>query len=261
MANPVLEKELGKRAGIASADTARQTGLPERFRRAEAGPTMTVDGTMRVTGLMFLILVVAAGFGWALIDPQAGILRGGGWVLAALFGGLALAIVTAFVPKIARFTAPVYAAAQGLVLGFLSRIYESAYQGIVVQAILATGLVFVVMLVLYATRTIRVTERVRSVIVGATVAILLFYGLSLVLMFFDVGIPLVWDSGPVGILFSLVVVGVAAFNLLLDFDLIERGSRAGLPGYMDWYAAFGLMVTIVWLYLEMLRLLSKVRSR
>ena len=116
------------------------------------------------------------------------------------------------------------------------------------------------MLVLFVTRTIRVTQRVRGVIIGATLGIFLFYLGSFLLSLFGVGIPLVWDDGPIGIGFSLLVVGIASFNLMLDFDMIERGVVAGAPKYLEWYSAFGLMVTIVWMYIEMLRLIAKVRN-
>ena len=157
-------------------------------------------------------------------------------------------------------TGPLYSLTMGVALGVISHIYDEAFEGIVLQAIMATAAVFIVMLVLFVTRTIRVTQRMRGVIIGATLGIALFYLGSFLLSLFGVGIPLVWDDGPVGIGFSLLVVGIASFNLMLDFDMIERGVVAGAPKYLEWYSAFGLMVTIVWMYIEMLRLIAKVRN-
>jgi uncharacterized YccA/Bax inhibitor family protein len=182
-------------------------------------------------------------------------------LLPAIIVGAVLAIAGAFRPQIARFVAPVYAAVQGLTLGAISRVYENEWNGIVVQAIGLTAIVFAAMLFVYATRIVRVTDRLRRVVIGATLGIAVFYGVSILLSLFNVGMPLIWDAGPFGILFSLFVAGLAAFNLMLDFDLAERGVRAGLPKHMEWFVALGLMVSIVWLYLEILRLLSKLRER
>ena len=148
----------------------------------------------------------------------------------------------------------------GVAIGTISRLYESQFEGIVLQAIMATAAVFFVMLVLFVTRAIKVTDKLRGVIIGATLGIMLFYLASFVLSLFAVSIPLVWDSGPVGIGFSVLIVGIAAFNLMLDFDLIERGVQARAPKFMEWFGAFALMVTIIWLYIEILRLIGKVRN-
>ncbi|REK40332.1 MAG: hypothetical protein DWQ20_02105, partial [Actinobacteria bacterium] len=170
-------------------------------------------------------------------------------------------IATGIRPQWARVTGPVFALAEGVLVGAISSIYETFYDGIVVQAILATLAVFVAMLFLYANRIIRVTQRLRSTVVLATAGIALFYLISIGLSFFNVQIPYVWESGPIGIGISLLIVGVASFNLLLDFDLIENGIKQGAPGWMDWFAGFGLMVTVVWLYLELLRLIALVSGR
>jgi uncharacterized YccA/Bax inhibitor family protein len=145
-------------------------------------------------------------------------------------------------------------------VGAISRAYETVYEGIVLHAILATFAVFTAMLFLYAYRVIKVTQRMRSTIVLATVGIAMFYLLSIVLNLFGVNIPYVWDGGALSILLSAGIIVVASLNLLLDFDLIENGIRHGAPRFMDWFAAFGLMVTLVWLYLEILRLLSYFRD-
>lgn len=231
--------------------------------RTVTGPivedTMTIGGVGRATGMLFGVLFVAAIFGWGAVDSGGADPTVPGWLLPAIIGALVVAIATVVRPQWAPWSAPIYAIVEGALLGAISHVYEAYFDGIVVQAILATGVTFAVMLTLYVTRTIRVTERLRSVIVGATVAIFGFYLLSIVLSLFGTSVPLVWDSGALGIGFSLVVIAVAAFNLMLDFDLIEKGSAAGLPEHMNWYAAFGLLVTIVWLYLEILRLLAKLQ--
>ncbi len=200
-----------------------------------------------------------AAVGWSITDADTSP-SFPGWLIFVLLGALVVAMVTIFRPRIARITGPIYAVAEGLVLGAITRVYEVAFEGIALQALLATGATVLVMLVLWATRTIRVTERLRSVVLGATVAVFAFYLISIVMSLFGFSAPLVWDTGVLGIGFSLVVVAIAAFNLLLDFDLIEKGVAARAPAYMDWYAAFGLIVTIVWLYLEILRLIAKLRD-
>lgn len=221
-----------------------------------ASEGMSVDETLRNTIALLIAALAAGTFAW--LNAEA-------WPRWALWGGiflgLGLVILATFKPRLAPYLAVPYALVEGTVLGYISRAYETAYSGIVFQAILATAVVFAVMLFLYAARIIRVTQRLRSVIVGATIGIFAFYMITIVASIFGWTMPLVWDSGPLGIIFSVVVAGVAAFNLLLDFDLIERGVRSNAPVWMNWFAAMGLMVTLVWLYLELLRLLGKLQSR
>lgn len=239
MANPVLAREFDK---------------PEaKF----ADEVMTAAGVSRRTFILFGLLLAAAVVGWTQVEVGSP----PGWMLPAIVIALAVLLVGVFRPQWSPIVGPIYAVVEGAVVGAVSRVYQDAYgEGIVTNALLATGVVVLVMAVLYATRTIRVTERLRSTVIGATAAVFLFYVASLLLSFFDVAMPLVWDGGPLSILFSLGVIVLAAFNLLLDFDLIERGIAARAPGYMNWYAAFGLMVTVVWLYLEILRLLGNLRD-
>lgn len=218
---------------------------------------MTVAGVSRATLTLLALFLPAAVFGWSQVEVG----RFPSWMLGALILGLVAVVAGSFLPKWAPFIGPVYAVVEGALVGAISKVYESLYSGLVTQAILATGLTVLVMAVLYATRTIRVTERLRSIVVGATVAVFLFYLVSFGLSFFGIQAPLIWDAGNFGIGFSLVVIALAAFNLLLDFDLIERGVKTGAPAYMNWYAAFGLLVTVVWLYLEILRLLGKLNRR
>jgi uncharacterized YccA/Bax inhibitor family protein len=181
-------------------------------------------------------------------------------LFVALFAALGLAFLTAFKPKLARITAILYAVCEGYVLGAISAYFGGLYQGIVAQAVLATLGVFLVMLALYGLRILRATPKFVKGVIGATFGIMFMYLGVFVLNIFGVADGF-WTSGsPLGIVISLVVVVVAAMNLILDFDFIEKGSQRGLPRYMDWYAGFGLMVTLVWLYLEMLRLLARLRQ-
>jgi len=180
-------------------------------------------------------------------------------VLIGVFGGLILAVVISFKANLAPYLSLPYAALEGLAMGGFSAMLERRYPGIAIQAVALTFGVLIVLLVAYRTGLIRVTQRFRAIVVGATGAIALLYIATLLLGFFHVEVPVLNASTPLGIIISLVIVGVAALNLALDFDLIESGVAQGAPRYMEWYSAFSLLVTLVWLYLEILRLLSKAR--
>ncbi|HMS24500.1 MAG TPA: Bax inhibitor-1/YccA family protein [Acidimicrobiia bacterium] len=264
MANTVLERTLNNvnQEDLKAGYAAPQGAVDQFGNSIPSGSFAGTDETMSVTGsaraaLGLFAIVVAVGT-WAWISIPDKNLRV--VVIAAALLGFAIVLLTRSKPKIARITAPLYAVMQGLVLGLISRIYENAYSGIVVQAVLATGAIVFVMYTLYSTGILKVTPRFRKIVISATMGIAVFYGLSFLLSFFDVGIPLVFDSGPVGIIFSLFFISIAASTLALDFDFIERGSQAGLPKYMDWAAGFGLIVSIVWIYLEVLRLLGNIRN-
>ncbi|MCB1257442.1 MAG: Bax inhibitor-1/YccA family protein [Microthrixaceae bacterium] len=235
--------------------------------------TMTVGGVSAASLVMFVFLIIGAFVGWAQISVSpvgqaldgsivyTADLRSPVLFFAALIGAFALAIVTAFMPKIARFTAVPYALLEGVVLGAISHLYEVDSSGIVLQAILATFGVFAVMLLLYGLRILRATPKFVKGVIAATFGIMVMYLAGWIISLFSSSFTPFWaSSGAMGVLISVVIVVVAALNLILDFDFIERGSQNNLPSYMDWYAAFGLMVTLVWLYLEMLRLLSKLRN-
>ncbi len=234
--------------------------------------TMTMMGTVWKTALLLMAVVAAGTFTWNMAMAGSG--NPTPWMWGGAIGGLVLALVIIFKPTTAPFLAPVYAVAEGLFLGAVSAFYEMSFgagnteatgglalNGIVVQAVGLTFGVAAAMLIAYATRIIRVTEKLRAGIVIATGGVFLLYMVSIVLGMFGIEVPLLHSSGLMGIGISLVIVTIAAFNLLLDFDLIERGSHAGAPKYMEWYGAFALLVTLVWLYLEILRLLSKLQSR
>jgi uncharacterized YccA/Bax inhibitor family protein len=222
---------------------------------------MTIGSTVRASVMLLLILIAAGAIGWELIEPSSSGPSVPVWYWVALGLALVIAIATILRPRWSPFTGPLYAVAEGLVLGGISRIFEYEFDGIVLQAIGLTLGVFVIMLVLYATRVIEVTKNFRLGVIAATGAIVLVYVVDLILRFFGAEVPLINDSSPAGIAISVVIVAVAALNLVLDFDFIEHGADAQAPSYMSWYAAFGLLVTLVWLYLELLRLLAKLQSR
>ena len=234
-------------------------------------PFEGMSGTMSASAILLGILLVAAWVGWQGVKVATGTNVAGQtvvlgttipfWFWGGLLGGLGVGILTAFKPKLARFTAPIYAICEGVFVGGISKLYEVQFDGIVLQAVGLTVGVFAILLVLYSTGTVRVTDRFRKGVIAATGAIMLVYLASWIAHLFGSKIPMIHDAGIVGIGFSLLVVGIASANLLLDFDFIERGVKLGAPRYMEWYGAFGLMVSLVWLYLELLRLLSKLRER
>jgi uncharacterized YccA/Bax inhibitor family protein len=223
----------------------------------------TVQGSVAKTFLMLAILSFTAlwsynAFGTAQFPQVA--------LPISAIGGLIVAMITIFRPTAAPITAPLYAALEGVFLGAISRIYDVALAhkypgGVALQAVMLTCGVLFVMLFIYGTRLVRVTEKLQAGIIAATGALALFYLVTMLLSLFHVQMPLIFSSSPLGIGFSLLVVGLAAFNLLLDFDFIEKAAYAGAPKYMEWYGAFGLMVTLIWLYLEVLRLLAKLSDR
>jgi uncharacterized YccA/Bax inhibitor family protein len=182
-------------------------------------------------------------------------------VIVGALGGFIAALVTIFKPAWAPVTAPIYALLEGLFIGGISSIAEAQFPGIVIQAVGLTFGTCLALLMAYKSGMIRASENFKLGVVAATGGIALFYLASIILGLFGVRIPGVFGSGPVGIIFSLVVVVIAALNLVLDFDFIEQGAAQGAPKFMEWYGAFGLMVTLIWLYIEILNLLMKLRSR
>jgi uncharacterized YccA/Bax inhibitor family protein len=227
---------------------------------APAGATMTVQGAISKTFLLLAILSATAIWSWS--EAAQGNLTQG-LLFGSAIGGFVVAMITIFKPSLSPWTAPVYAALEGVFLGAISQYVEQRYvnfKGIAIQAVGLTSGTLFTMLTLYVTRTIRVTDKLRGGIIAATGALCLVYLMTWVLHMFGMSIPFIHEGGKIGIIFSLFVVGLAAFNLLLDFDMIEQGAAYSAPKWMEWYGAFGLMVTLVWLYLEVLRLLSKIYS-
>ena len=229
--------------------------------RAAFGEGMTLQGTVNKTGVLLICTVATAAWTWNLFLHSHSAASVGPLALVGLIGGLIVAFVTIFKKAWSPVTAPVYALLEGLVLGGVSAILEVRFPGIAIQSVSLTFGTLVVLLLAYRSGLIRVTDKFRLGVVAATGGILLFYVLELVLGFFGVRFGAVNGSGAIGIGFSVFVVIVASLNLVLDFDFIESGVRAGAPKYMEWYGAFGLMVTLIWLYFEILRLMSKLRSR
>ena len=218
------------------------------------GQTMTLEGTVNKTGLLLALCFTTAAISWNMPNPA---LMGFGAI-----GGIVLALITIFRPTSAGTTAPLYAASQGLFLGGITVIFEAQFPGIAIQAIGLTFGTLASLLVCYKTGVIKPTENFRLMIVSATAGIALLYIVNIAMMVFGSGegIGFIHSSGTFGIIFSLAVVAIAALNLVLDFDFIEQGSENGLPKHMEWFGAFSLMVTLVWLYLEILRLIAKLRS-
>lgn len=219
---------------------------------------MTVQGTVNKTAFAVVLTAASALFVWGRFF--AGQPVGGLMTLGAL-GGLVVALITVFKKTAAPVTTPLYAILEGLFLGGISATFEVRYPGIALQAVGLTFGTLLALLMAYKSRLIQVTQNFRLAVAAATGGIFLIYLASMVLGFFGKSIPHIHQSGPIGIGFSLVVVGIAAFNLVMDFDFIERGAEQGAPKYMEWYGAFGLLVTLIWLYIELLRLLAKLQSR
>jgi uncharacterized YccA/Bax inhibitor family protein len=220
---------------------------------------MSIKGTLNKSILLFLILLVTASLSWRLAQYNPELLPS--LMIGSGIVGFVLAMVTIFAHKYAKYTAPLYVAAQGLLLGSVSMLYESLFSGIVLQAILITFAIMGVMLFLFRSEIIKVTDKFRSGVIIATGGIALVYILSFVLGFFGVEIPYLHQGGPIGIAISAFIVVIAALNLILDFNFIQEASDRGAPKDMEWFAAFGLMLTLIWLYLEVLRLLSYLNRR
>ena len=242
-------------------------GLIERTfaavpRAALGEERMTLQGTVNKSFLMLAVLLLAALWSWTRFfaaggDPAAVL----GLMLVGLIGGFILALVISFKQPTAPYLALPYAALEGLAIGGVSAIFERRYPGIAIQAVGLTFGVMAALLVAYSSRLIKVTEHFKAMVAGATGAIALLYVASIILGFFHVQVPFLNDASPLGLLVSLAIIVVAALNLVMDFDFIQTGVEQGAPRYMEWYSAFGLMVTLVWLYLEILRLLGKARQR
>ena len=224
---------------------------------------MTIGGVANKTLLLIVLASLPAFWMWGKwsgVHPAEAVAAVQPFMLGGMLGGFALALVTIFKREWAMVTAPLYALVEGFFLGAISITFDARFPGIVLPAVSLTFGVTFVMLGLYRSRAIRVTNKLRMGVFAATGAIALMYILSMVLSFFGIQVPLIHSGGPLGIAFSLFVVGVAAFNLLMDFDAIERGAADGIPQVYEWFFAFGIIVTLVWMYLEMLRLLSKLRN-
>jgi uncharacterized YccA/Bax inhibitor family protein len=241
--NPTLNDKVFDRAGYGSGDA------------------MTINGTVNKVGILLLLVLVPAAWMWNQVSTAWEPSQAMGPAILGAIGGFVMALVTMFKKTWAPVTAPIYALLQGLFLGGISATYNIRFEGLPMQAVALTFGTLAVLLVAYRTGLVKATENFKLGVVAATGAIFMLYMVSIVMSFFGTRIPFIHESGLMGIGFSLFVVVIAALNLVLDFDFIEKGSEMGAPRYMEWYAAFGLLVTLVWLYLEILRLLAKLQSR
>jgi len=241
--NPVMTGKIYEKVGGTVSDSA-----------------MTINGTINKIGLMLLLLIASASYTWNMVladDPG----RVGTLAIVGAIGGFIVAMVTVFSPKSSPYTAPVYAILEGMFLGAISAVINTQYPGVAFQAVLLTIGTLFTMLFLYRSGRIRATPKFRKGVMMATGAVFFAYLISWLLSLFGLPMGFMHSSGPLGILISLVIIVIAALNLIMDFDFIERGSQMGAPKYMEWYGAFGLMVTLVWLYIEFLRLLSRFAGR
>lgn len=242
-ANPAMTETAYRRAGRADTPAA----------------VMTLTGAVVKTAVLVVILLVTASYTWGQAAAGETTLAYG-LLIAGCIGGFLVALLTVFVPRYSPVTAPAYAALEGLALGAVSAVFEAQYPGVVIQAVGLSVGVLAVMLFVYGTGVIRATERFKIGVVAATGAVCLVYLVDVVASFFGTRLPFIHESGLVGIGFSLVVVVIAALNLILDFDFIQQGVGRQAPKYMEWYGGFSLLVTLVWMYLEILRLLAKLRN-
>lgn len=241
--NPILsEKAYANQAKAVVAQPEAGAGITR-------GPgTMTVAGAVNKSFILGILLLAGAVIGW--MNPSSLLMWG------SAIAGLIVVVIATFNMKLSPILAPLYGFLEGIFVGSISAVYASFFDGIIFHAVTLTMAVFFMMLFLYRTGTIKVTNKLRSGVIMATGAVFLVYLVAIVLGFFGINMPFLHEGGPIGILISLVIIGIAAMNLLLDFDNFEKGEKYGAPAYMEWYSAMGLVITLVWLYLEILRLLA-----
>lgn len=240
--NPMLKEDSFKNEATANGTIIERVN----------GDTMTVSGAVNKTLLLFSLLLITTALSYFMATTFL--------MWTGMIGGLVAVLVASFKPHTSPIAAPVYALFEGLFVGSVSFFFASAYDGIVMQAVALTFGTLLMMLLIYKSGLIKVTEKFRMGVVMATGAIMIFYVIAWIMSMFGATMPLLHDNGVMGIGLSVVILGVAALNLLLDFDMFERGEREGAPVYMEWFAGMGLLVTLVWLYIEFLRLLSKLRD-
>lgn len=245
---------------IKSSNPALSEQIFAKQKAASSSEVMTFEGTKYKTLIMLALVVLGATYTWRLAAMESTSVVT--WMMIGGIGGFITALITIFSPRSAHITAPIYSVLQGLLLGGLSAFMAAQYGlGIITQAVGLTFATFFFMLLLYRSGTIKATAKFRMAVFAATGAIALMYFISFIMGFFGVSVGFLHDGGMISIIISLVIIGVAALNLILDFDFIERGVSMGAEKHMEWYGAFGLMVTLIWLYIEFLRLLSKLNRR
>lgn len=244
-----------------SSNPAMTGRIFEKVGQVSAGSSaMTINGTINKVGIMLLLVIAAAAYTWTMVmGTEPG--RAGTLAMVGAIGGFITALVTVFRPQSSAISAPIYAILEGLFLGAISAIINAMYPGVAFQAVLLTIGTLFTMLFLYRSGRIRATPRFRRGVLMATGAVFFAYLISWIMALLGMPVGFIHSSGPVGILINLAIIVIAALNLIMDFDFIERGSQMGAPKYMEWYGAFGLMVTLIWLYIEFLRLLSRFAGR
>jgi len=230
----------------------RESGSP--------GTTMTVQGTVNKTAVLLFLALVTGSYTWGLVF-KGSTAAAMPWAIGGAIVGFIFAVITCFKKEWSPVTAPVYAICEGVFLGGISAVLELKYPGLVIQAVMLTFGTLAALLFIYKVGLIRASDNFKRGVFAATGGIALLYLTTMILGLFGIHIPSIYGNGAIGIGFSLFVVVIAAMNLVIDFDFIEKGAECNAPKYMEWYASFGLMVTLVWLYIEILRLLAKLRSR
>lgn len=240
---------------IATHGTGAQSGL------STSSELMTLEGTVSKSSILLFLLLAGASIVWYIAFAAHAMAMTVPLMIVGCVGGFILALVTTFKRTAAPITAPIYAIFEGLALGGISAYYEVQYPGLPMQAVGLTFATLFALLIAYSSRLIKPSENFKLGVVAATGGIAVLYMVSFALSLFHINVPFIWGSGPIGIAVSVFLVILASANLVLDFDFIETGVEKGAPKYMEWYSAFGLLVTLVWLYLEILRLLAKFASR
>jgi uncharacterized YccA/Bax inhibitor family protein len=266
------KREASGQGGGAGTGQGYDPGLPS-MPQSTGYSVMTIGGTITAAAVLMVLLVGAAVYGWTTVTPAPPPVVVNGvvvqsfnatipaWVFIPLFAAVILGLVTAFVPKAARITAPLYCLGYGIFIGAISAVYNNFQEGIVTQALFATLGIFVAMLFLYATRIIKVTNKFVMVVVAATMGIFLMYLLAWVASLFGAQASFLNTPSPLSILLSVGIIIIAALNLAIDFAFIEKASQHQVPKYMEWYGAWGMVVTLIWIYLEVLRLLALLNRR
>ena len=238
-----------------SNPTINEKVFTEIYNTGNGSSVMTIEGTVNKAAFLLLLVLTGASLTWSMTDVSTGLM------MLGVIGGTITGLVTVFNKQISMYTAPLYAFLEGLFLGGISSIFEMQYPGIVIQTVTLTFGTAGGLLLAYRSGLIPVTENFKLGVVAATGGIFLTYFIGFILSFFGISLGLGLNGGLFGILFNLFVVVIASMNLVLDFDFIEEASKRNVPKYMEWYASFGLMVTLIWLYIEFLKLLARLRGR
>jgi uncharacterized YccA/Bax inhibitor family protein len=265
VSNPLLNDKAFQSAraaadgpGWAAPNPTTRFGTPT----VEQSNTMTMNGTMSATAVLFALLMLGGVVGWRAVTVREGVgAQFPTWSVLAILGALGMMLLTNFKPHLAKITGPIYAVLQGLLVGAITHAYDIQYNGIAIQAVGATTAVIGVIVLLQKTRIVKVTDRMRRIVLSATMGVFVFYMITFVLSFFGFKATFLSDGSPLAIFLSLALAGLAAFRFLVEIDFVEKQTQMGAPKEMEWFAAFGLLASTVWLYLEILRLLANLNRR